>query len=121
MFWSRRAIEATLSALRAENTDLRTQLRLERDAWTQERQQLLDRLLSVPPDPVRRAPPPEPAPSRTPGERPRRVHYPGYSSSLRPPSPPHMPIPGARTSITDVEKQTVILNATTESLPEKEF
>jgi hypothetical protein len=32
-----------------------------------------------------------------------------------------MPIPGARTSITDVEKQTVILNATTESLPEKEF
>jgi hypothetical protein len=106
-------MEAALSALRAENSDLRVQLRLERAEWATERQTLVDRLLALSAPAalreVRRAPPQEPAPSALATDRPRRIHYPGYTSYLRPPSPPHPPALGG-VSLSDGDRYSVLLD-----------
>lgn len=94
MFTSRR-IESVLAALRAENSDLRTQLRLEREEAAQREKILLDRVLALTnPGALRvvsRATPGTPSQepvSTFPAEyTPRRINYPGYLASTRPPSP----------------------------------
>lgn len=94
MFMSRQT-EAVLAALRAENTDLRTQLRLEREEAAQREKALLDRILALTnPGALRvvaRAAPG--SPSQEPvspihsEHTSRRLNYPGYPASTRPPSP----------------------------------
>jgi hypothetical protein len=118
MFWSRRTVEAALSALRAENADLRLQLRSERVEWAEERQQLVDRILALSSPAslreVRRAPLPRGPSPPVLDARPRRLNYPSGSSYLRPPSPPHPPIPGA-SSPSDADKYAVLLDDEKES------
>lgn len=111
MFWSRRSTESALAALRAENSDLRAQLRAERAQWESERISLLDRLLALSAPAalreVRRAPPQESAPFFP--KRPRHPNYPGHAPSLRPPSPPSTPVPGA-VPLTDADRQSISLS-----------
>ena len=109
MFWRRRT-EAILTTLLAENTDLRAQLRAERAQWTEERQQLLDRVLAIEAPAalreVRRAPSREPVPTSF--SDPARRRYPaGSAPTLRPPSPPHPPVPGSSTTLTDQERRAI--------------
>lgn len=116
MFGSRRT-EAALAALQAENSDLRLQLRTERDQFAQERQQLLDRLLAVSvPNALREV---RRAPTRGPGttfdvpQQRRRLHYPGEGvPTMRPPDPPSLPTPGT-TPLTDAQLRTIITSSDT--------
>lgn len=109
MFWSRRT-EAILAALRAENADLRAQLRLERSQSAAQIQALLDRLMAAT-NPaalreVRRTPGQEPVPTAP--EQRRRLNYPvSAAPSLRPPSPPSHPVPGT-VPLTDAQLAAVI-------------
>lgn len=112
MFWSRRSTESVLAALRAENSDLRAQLRAERAQYESERTSLLDRILALSAPAalreVRRAPPQESAPAAIlPQTRPRHPNYPGRATYLRPPSPPSLPVPGAL-PLTDAERTAVL-------------
>lgn len=95
MFGSK-ALERALSALVAENTDLRRSLNDERQRWAEERQQLLDRLIACTNPAATRelkrqpttTPPSTPAVQvQTTDNRPRRINFPGYSNST--PLPPY--------------------------------
>ena len=92
-FLKARYVEGVLAALQAENSDLRQQLRAEREKWEGEREKLLDRILALSAPgalrEVRRAPSPHPQePMGPPGaSRRQRLHFPGYTTDTRPPSP----------------------------------
>lgn len=121
MMWWNRSVEAALSALRAENSDLRQQLRLERAEWAEERERLIDRILALDRPAalreVRRAPQSQGPTNFSPqSERPRRINQPGYAPYQRPPFPPHPPAPGT-ISLSDHEVQAVKANA---EIPDKE-
>lgn len=97
-----------VAALRAENTDLRQQLRLERESWSTERQKLLDRILALTaPGALREVARPTPAqrPLETPSA-PRRLHYPGdYSNSY--PALRAQP-PTVSDSLTDIQVKSIV-------------
>jgi hypothetical protein len=83
--FSDKRLEATLALLQAENVDLRSTLRQERDQWNVERQQLLDRILALShPASIRelRREPTAPVAASVP----RRPNLPGYTPDLRPPA-----------------------------------
>lgn len=98
MWLTKAAVESMMAQLRAENTDLRQQLRLEREEWHKERLALLDRLLAVEsPGALREARrlPEPPRPPHVESGR-RRLNFPGRQTDLRPPSPktpPAQPAP----------------------------
>jgi hypothetical protein len=114
MFWSRRSTESVLAALRAENSDLRAQLRAERAQWEADRISLLDRLLALSAPAalreVRRAPSQEPAAAAIHSSKPRPRHpnYPGRATYLRPPSPPSLPTPGT-SPLSDTDRLSVTM------------
>lgn len=121
MFGSRRE-QAALAALQSENSDLRSQLRLERAQFAEERQVLLDRLLAATSPStlreVRRAPDREPRTTVPPQVQRRRSHFPGSAPTLRPPSPPSLPTPGA-VSLTDTQVQAITTASDTLSATEQ--
>lgn len=114
MFGSRR-FESVLAALRAENSDLRAQLRQERESWSTERQTLVDRILALSAPgalrEVRRVLPATPEPKVGGHAAPRRLNYPGYAPYLRPPSPASPPSTPGSLPLTDVQKADVIAQA----------
>lgn len=94
MFGSK-ALERAMTALVAENTDLRRALTDERAQWAAERQQLLDKLLACTNPAATRElnrtlkPTPPTSPDKAPKDemRPRRINFPGYKNSA--PLPPY--------------------------------
>lgn len=85
--------QLALSALQAENSDLRAQLRLEREQFEVERQHLIDRILALTHPPalreVRRTPLGESAPSPFPAPQktfPRLPPYPPRKTEAPPTS-----------------------------------
>ncbi len=87
-----------VAALRAENTDLRQQLRLEREQWSQERLKLLDRLLALTAPGALREVAPRQTPTgpkvETTPKAPRRLNIPGVAFDTYPPlrgQPPSVP------------------------------
>lgn len=91
MFGSRTA--ALIAALQAENSDLRSTLRRERDAWAAQNQSLVDRILALTaPGGLRevKRDPSQPRPAEPPAT-PRRFHYPGDRPSSYPALPAQPP------------------------------
>jgi hypothetical protein len=79
-----------ISALLAENSDLRLQLRLERTHWTDERNKLLDRIQSLT------------SPERS------HSHFPGSRPNTRPPSPFSPPSAPESPRLSDAERAAVL-------------
>lgn len=108
MRWFRRSQEV-VGLLAAEVSDLREQLRLREQQWAEERAQLLDRILALS-NPnalreVRRPPNPE-AHSAPADPRPRRLHYPGYMPSFRPPISSGVPPSNTTDTLTADQTET---------------
>lgn len=90
MFGSK-ALERTLTALIAENTDLRRAIADERALWSAEREKLFNMLIAATAQPVRLGISPSTNPSievKSKTEmRPRRINFPGYKNTV--PLPPY--------------------------------
>jgi hypothetical protein len=111
--------DQVLATLRAENSDLRAQLRLERDQWNEERAKLLDRILALAaPAALRESRRPSSS-AATPDHGPAhaRLHFPDYTPNLRPPSPTTRPSVPDRAPLTDHQIVEVIRTADLPEVP----
>lgn len=89
-----RALENLISLQRSEISDLRAAMRDERAAFAAERKDLLDRLLACTQPAAHRELHSRPnrmidlEKAAAMRDSPKRIHFPGYVKSFRPPSPP---------------------------------
>ena len=110
--FGRRQTDQLLVTLRAENSDLRAQLRLEREQRAEEHLKLVDRILALSAPgalrEARRVPSPSPEPQAGPVSSQRgRLHFPGHVPYLRPPSPATPPTVPGRTPLTDSQIEAI--------------
>lgn len=86
MGWFRAVDKDMLGLLAAEISDLREQLRAQRQQAVDRENQLLDRILALSaPAALREVRRPPPFAAEPHDGTPRRIHFPGYQPSLRPP------------------------------------